>query len=657
MFGQYIVDSAIKNLMLGVGQPSPDILLKASSFINYNIDDCNVLQYGIKNGFEQYRFLVQKLIEDFANIQINSDDIYMTNGITQAVFMLASLLKSIDYDTIYVEDLTYFIMINIFKDLKFIIKPFKLTNLKKLQAELDNDIQNGRKSIIYLIPFCNNPTGLTMKQSELEELLLCLKNSISNTIVISDETYQFLHYKTNTNTNTNTNTKSHIIPNIPLATYSSNIISLGTFSKILAPGVRLGWIYTKFTFNSESNSKSNSESNSESNSKSNSESNSESNLNINQKIKLYDWLDNTGFMDSGGSVNPVMAYMITENILANYTNYKLFLSEIVYDLEKKSNLLISHFKKYPDYFEVINPDGGYFILVQSRLITSNELFTIAKDKFQFMFHEANKFSIEKNYNYSFRISVSYYSFDDLEKYFLPRLDNLVKYLDTILYKISPLKLSLELPVRIPISLFGNGKLGMLIKDNLIKENIFDYKMINREFNKDNFSSIIVDVTSPQGTIDLINYCMLNFKKENLPKLIIGTTGHNEEQMSKIKEYSSYSYSSTSVIYCSNFSNGIQNLIKLINNLTFDVLTIEIIDIHHIHKKDMPSGTAKLLKNELEKIYPKIDINIKSERIGEEIGTHEIILYGYDENIKLTHIALDRNIFAKGCIDLIKKLYS
>ena len=584
-YGQYCVKDAKDFMMLGVGQPSPQILQDALPFIEYKINDYNVLQYGLKQGFESYRKLVYKLLKDYTNTEIDTNRIYMTNGISQAIFMLGSLLKNnLGYDTIYVEDLTYFIMINIFKDIGYKIKSFNLSNLDKLKEELKRD----KNSIIYLIPFCNNPTGLTMTQNQLDNFLKCLQN---NTIVLSDETYQFLHY---------TNNPDDLISNKPLAYYNSNIISLGTFSKILAPGVRLGWIYSDYKIN---------------------------NINF-TNISLNDYLDNTGFMDSCGSVNPIMAYMITNNINNNYQLYQEFLNKTIKDLEKKSNFIINIFEKYSNYFEIIKPNGGYFIFVKAKKIKSSLLWKLATEKSQFGFHEGNKFSIDKNHNYYFRLSVSYYSFEDFERFFEERLQILIGLIDSYQYEIS---------------IFGNGKLG-----KLIKENLNNYGLIDRSFNRCDFGEVIVDVTSPEGTIMLINKILeYNLK----PKLIIGTTGHTFEQLEKIKIYSKIA----TVVYCANFSNGIQNIIKIIRNLTFEVKDINIIDIHHIHKKDSPSGTAKLLKYELQNIYNNINIELYSQREGTTIGYHKIILKGENEIITIEHDAKSRNIFSKGCISLIEKI--
>lgn len=624
MYGQYIVPDAKEFMSLGVGQPAPYILDTANKFISYPIEDYNVLQYGMKNGFEDYRKLVCKLMQTFTNpnpnpnpnpndtiCHINPNNIYMTNGITQAIFMLGSLLKKHKFKNVYVENLTYFIIINIFKDLDFEIKSFDIGNIEELRKKLRNETE---PSLIYIIPFCNNPTGKTLShKSQIDDILGITQEF--NVLILSDETYQFLHYS-------NYYLKSNPIDPKPLAIYSNKIISLGTFSKILVPGIRLGWIY------------------------------SQDNILINEhKINIFQWLDDTGFMDSGGSVNPAIAYMVVKNLTFKFDMYKKFLFGVIQDLEKKSNLILNVLNKYPEYFEPIIPDGGYFIFVKSKKMTSLQLLELAK-KCGFNFHCGNKFTILDNQHETFRLSVSYYSLLDFETYFESRFDNLVKLIDEQLDKsLSDIPKS-NIPA-FDADLFGYGKLGKLIAGELERSNI-KYKQITRELNLThinilNFKShVIIDVSSPEGTIRLLDAF---YEKMILPKLIIGTTGHTEEQMEKIKNYAKCA----PVFYCSNFSQGIQGLINVIHGLSFIPNSITIREIHHKEKKDAPSGTAKLLKTHLEMKYPEIDNDIDSIRTGDEVGTHIIKFDMGGETIELTHRALDRKIFATGCISLLDKI--
>lgn len=605
MYGQYKVSNAEEMMMLGVGQPSPAILDSGSDFISYPVLNPDVLQYGMKQGFKEFRELVQKLVKTYSGSEIHLDNIYMTNGITQGIFMLASLLKNqYNYKTVYVEDLTYFIIINIFKDFGYNIKSFNLANMEKFKKDLKDESE---PCLVYLIPFCNNPTGKSIcDQSQVNELIGITQEF--NALVLSDETYQFLHYSC-------WEKKLNRITNAPLAIHSNNIISLGTFSKILVPGIRLGWIYTQ------------------------------NNIFIDGKeINLIKWLDNTGFMDSGGAVNQTMGYMVCSNLLDNFDKYKQFLNSVLTDLEKKSNLILNVLNKYPEYFEAIEPDGGYFVFVKSKKIKSVKLLELAK-QVGLSFHCGEKFTIRDNQTHTFRLSVSYYSLSDFETWFNFKISKLVKLIDD-----KTLILTQENKL---IGLFGYGKLGKLIEKELMANN-YNVLLINKHFSSQELKlkniDTIIDVSSPEGTQNLLAELL---EKNYYPKLIIGTTGHNDKQIEMIKEYSKF----TSVVYCSNFSQGIQQILSIISNLNFEVEHVEITDIHHTEKKDAPSGTAIIIQNAICNKFPNIIVNVESERTGTIVGTHHIKLFGQNEQIEIVHKATDRKIFATGCVGLVEKIKS
>ena len=92
-----------------------------------------------------------------------------------------------------------------------------------------------RPTFLYLIPTFHNPTGATISQERRERLVQLAKEH--NFIVVADEVYHLLSY-----------TSYARKPPKSFATYidSENIISLGSFSKILAPGLRLGWLQAHF---------------------------------------------------------------------------------------------------------------------------------------------------------------------------------------------------------------------------------------------------------------------------------------------------------------------------------------------------------------------------------------------------------------------------
>jgi 4-hydroxy-tetrahydrodipicolinate reductase len=132
-------------------------------------------------------------------------------------------------------------------------------------------------------------------------------------------------------------------------------------------------------------------------------------------------------------------------------------------------------------------------------------------------------------------------------------------------------------------------------------------------------------------------------------LVIGTTGHSQEQRRLIEETAR----SVPVVFASNFSVGVNVLFWLTRKAT-ELLgsdfPAEIVETHHKMKKDAPSGTAKTLA-EILKVAQKIEskIPIQSIREGDVVGEHTVIFNGQDERVELTHRAASREIFARGAL--------
>jgi 4-hydroxy-tetrahydrodipicolinate reductase len=147
-------------------------------------------------------------------------------------------------------------------------------------------------------------------------------------------------------------------------------------------------------------------------------------------------------------------------------------------------------------------------------------------------------------------------------------------------------------------------------------------------------------------------------------LVIGTTGHSQEQRTLIEETAR----SVPIVLASNFSVGVNVLFWLARNVAEFLgpeFRAEIIETHHKTKKDAPSGTAKTLAEILktaQKMPPEIPI--ESIREGDVVGEHSVIFSGPGERLELTHRAESREIFAIGALRAAKwvvdkpaKLYS
>ena len=132
-------------------------------------------------------------------------------------------------------------------------------------------------------------------------------------------------------------------------------------------------------------------------------------------------------------------------------------------------------------------------------------------------------------------------------------------------------------------------------------------------------------------------------------LVIGTTGHSPEQRRLIEEMAKL----LPIVFASNFSVGVNALFALTRRaaeILGEEFDLEIVETHHVMKKDAPSGTAKTLA-EILKSVRKIDQEIptKSIREGEVVGEHTVIFSGPGERVELVHCAKSRETFARGAL--------
>ena len=136
-------------------------------------------------------------------------------------------------------------------------------------------------------------------------------------------------------------------------------------------------------------------------------------------------------------------------------------------------------------------------------------------------------------------------------------------------------------------------------------------------------------------------------------LVIGTTGHSEEQHRMIEETAQ----SLPIVFASNFSIGVNVLFWLTSKAAerlggdFDA---KIVETHHKMKRDAPSGTAKTLAEVLKaNRKTQSEIPIESIRQGDVVGEHTVIFSGPSERLELTHRAARREIFARGALRAAK----
>lgn len=181
-----------------------------------------------------------------------------------------------------------------------------------------------------------------------------------------------------------------------------------------------------------------------------------------------------------------------------------------------------------------------------------------------------------------------------------------------------------------------------------------YKSI-KEFQGE--ADCIIDFSHHSATEDVTGYAVTR----NIP-LVIATTGQTEEEKEMIK-----AASEKIPLFCSanmSFGVAILSCLAKIVAKAMPECDIEIIEKHHNRKLDVPSGTALLLADSIRSVKDECEYNIgrhengkrtKNEigihavRMGNEVGTHEVIFATNSQVITLKHEAENRSLFAEGSV--------
>lgn len=173
---------------------------------------------------------------------------------------------------------------------------------------------------------------------------------------------------------------------------------------------------------------------------------------------------------------------------------------------------------------------------------------------------------------------------------------------------------------------------------------------------------VIDFTAPSSTRALLKYA-----SDNGTRLVIGTTGLDDNDQQMIRDASAR----TSIVFAANYSVGVTLSLELLAHAA-KVLgpdyDIEVIEAHHKHKVDAPSGTALAMGHSIANAIGKKlkdcavyaregitgaraagTIGFSTIRAGEIIGEHTVLFVGQGEQLEVTHKATDRMTFARGAV--------
>jgi DNA-binding transcriptional MocR family regulator len=316
-YGQYHIPTVDDCVAFQIGQPSPSMLpldvVRLSAEEKFAETDPLLLQYGYISGYPAFRKSLAGFLESRYEMPVSPDEVFATTGVTGGLSMACSLLFK-EGDEVFAEEPTYFLAMRIFADFNI-----KVTQIPMEEDGLDLDALEARlkaghiPKALYTIPTAHNPTGRTLSVAKRERL--CQLSKEYDFLILADEVYQLLTFPS-------------ITPPPPMCAFDvgGTVLSMGSFSKLLAPALRLGWLHSK-------------------------------------NPALLDTFFQCGMLDSSGGMNPVISSIVHQAI--DTGRLDAHLTWVRETLATRADTLMKALDaELPEGTTYEIPDGGYFVLVR-----------------------------------------------------------------------------------------------------------------------------------------------------------------------------------------------------------------------------------------------------------------------------------------------------
>lgn len=217
------------------GLPAPEMFpveeMKQASIVVMDEAGRTAMQYSTTEGFDPLREKIVARMKEKYGIEATKDNILITNGSQQGLDFSGRLFLN-EGDTVLFESPSYMGAFNAFKAYEPVFKEVPTDDEGMIPEELDKVLQEDQKEnrikMIYVIPDFQNPTGRTWSLERRKAFLEVVGKY--DVVVIEDNPYGELRFE------------GEALPSLKALDTNGQVVFLGSFSKILAPGYRIGWI-------------------------------------------------------------------------------------------------------------------------------------------------------------------------------------------------------------------------------------------------------------------------------------------------------------------------------------------------------------------------------------------------------------------------------
>lgn len=341
---------------LSLGHPGNDQLpiddIRALAHAAFLDAEPQLLQYGPKAGAHNFREALAKMLSSSLGVPTHPETLFVTAGASQALDLACELLSQ-PGDVVFVEEPTYFLALHIFASRGLRVKGIPI-DAHGLDVEaLEAALRETTPAFVYTIPTYQNPTGVTIP-AERRKRLVELSQQYGFTIV-ADEVYQLLDFGAP--------------PPPPMFSFDEggNVVAMSSFSKILGPGLRLGWLQGTPEF--------------------------------------VERLVGSALVNSGGGLNPISSAIVQVGLESGFQLEHLYRLRKVY--RARADELADELQHSLPMAEFRKPDGGYFFWVKIPGVDAHQLASVAAAE-GVRFQPGPAFSSQEGLRDYVRLSLSYY---------------------------------------------------------------------------------------------------------------------------------------------------------------------------------------------------------------------------------------------------------
>lgn len=297
---------------------------------------------------------------------VGPERLLVTAGASQALDLLCTLFSR-PGDVVLVEEPTYHLARDVFADhgldVVGIAGDGGGIDPDALRLALTEGFGERRVAFVYLVPFFGNPTGATLDASRRRALLDVAASH--DVMVVADEVYRFLAFDGAPPASLVGEARAHA---------RGPVVSLGSFSKILAPGLRLGWVEAD--------------------------------------ERVLERIEHSGLYQSGGGANPFVAALVGE--LLDERVLPAHVSRVRAELALRAGALAAALRRHLPGAEMADAAGGYFVWLRVPCSDALSLLPAARAR-GVGYTPGSRFSTKNANQDRFRLSFAHYPPDRLEE--------------------------------------------------------------------------------------------------------------------------------------------------------------------------------------------------------------------------------------------------